>query len=83
MERLLHALGGDEFLWMTNHTLDQAMQGAGFSQHFLNEVVTPIMRVNYGQSVKINAFVGEEREEREGRGKRRGERVRREKLNTV
>ncbi|XP_058864578.1 prenylcysteine oxidase 1-like [Acipenser ruthenus] len=58
VERLLHALGGDEFLWMTNHTLDQAMQGAGFSQHFLNEVVTPIMRVNYGQSVKINAFVG-------------------------
>ncbi|MBN3317458.1 PCYOX oxidase, partial [Atractosteus spatula] len=58
VERLLHAMGGDEFLRLTNQTLDEAMRGAGFSQQFLNDIVTPITRVNYGQSVKINAFVG-------------------------
>ncbi|KAJ8287094.1 hypothetical protein GJAV_G00047590 [Gymnothorax javanicus] len=32
--------------------------GYSFSSSFLNEVVEPIVRVNYGQSVRINAFVG-------------------------
>lgn len=58
MEKLLHAMGGDGFLTLVNQTLDEAMLADGFSQVFLNDVVTPITRVNYGQSVRINGFVG-------------------------
>lgn len=44
---------------MLNKTIDEAMQEAGFSHKFINEVVCPAMRVNYGQGVTINSFVGE------------------------
>ncbi|NXQ79967.1 PCYOX oxidase, partial [Nyctibius grandis] len=57
-ERLLHALGGDDFTRMLNQTIDEAMQKAGFSHKFINEVVCPAMRVNYGQGVNVNGFVG-------------------------
>ncbi|KAJ8260883.1 hypothetical protein COCON_G00166060 [Conger conger] len=58
VEGLLHAMGGDSFLLLANQTLEEAMLRAGFSQSFLNEVVVPVTRVNYGQSVRINGFVG-------------------------
>ena len=58
-ERLLHALGGNDFTRMLNETISEAMQRAGFSHKFINEVVCPAMRVNYGQDVNINGFVGE------------------------
>ncbi|XP_048876584.1 prenylcysteine oxidase 1 [Brienomyrus brachyistius] len=58
LEKLLHAMGGDEFLQMVNKTLEEAMLKAGFSQSFVNDIVVPVTRVNYGQSVRINAFVG-------------------------
>ncbi|XP_063067351.1 prenylcysteine oxidase 1 [Engraulis encrasicolus] len=58
VDRLLHAMGGDAFLTMANQTLEEAMMGEGFSQSFLNDIVAPVARVNYGQSVRINAFVG-------------------------
>ncbi|NXS28270.1 PCYOX oxidase, partial [Pomatostomus ruficeps] len=57
-ERLLHALGGDSFTRLLNQTIDEAMQEAGFSQKFINEVVCPAMRLNYGQGVTVNGFVG-------------------------
>ncbi|NXX87290.1 PCYOX oxidase, partial [Urocolius indicus] len=57
-ERLLHSLGGDEFSRMLNQTIDEAMQKAGFSPKFINEAVCPAMRINYGQGVDINGFVG-------------------------
>lgn len=57
-ERLLHALGGDDLVQMLNQTIDEAMQKAGFSHKFINEVVCPAIRVNYAQGVKINGFVG-------------------------
>ncbi|XP_061448749.1 prenylcysteine oxidase 1 [Rhineura floridana] len=57
-EGLLHALGGADFLQMLNRTIDEAMQKAGFSQKFINQMVTPVMRVNYGQGANINSFVG-------------------------
>ncbi|XP_076613399.1 prenylcysteine oxidase 1 [Chaetodon auriga] len=57
-ERLLHAMGGDSFLTLMNQTLEETMIGDGFSQIFLNDIVTPITRVNYGQSVRVNGFVG-------------------------
>ncbi|KAF6725893.1 Prenylcysteine oxidase [Oryzias melastigma] len=58
VERLLHAMGGDGFLTLLNQTLEETMRGEGFSQVFINEIVSPITRVNYGQSVRINGFVG-------------------------
>ncbi|XP_030407802.1 prenylcysteine oxidase 1 [Gopherus evgoodei] len=58
MEGLFHALGGNDFIQMLNRTLDETLQKAGFSQKFIYEMVTPIMRVNYGQGVNINGFVG-------------------------
>jgi len=51
---------------MFNQTIDEAMQKASFSQKFINEMVCPAMRVDYGQGVNINGFVGE----RFTRGKR-------------
>lgn len=51
-------MGGDSFLTLVNQTLEEAMLAEGFSQVFLNDIVTPITRVNYGQSVRINGFVG-------------------------
>ncbi|NXE99933.1 PCYOX oxidase, partial [Menura novaehollandiae] len=57
-ERLLHALGGNDFTQLLNQTIDEAMQKAGFSHKFINEVVCPAMRVNYGQGVNVNGFVG-------------------------
>ncbi|NXH26493.1 PCYOX oxidase, partial [Myiagra hebetior] len=57
-ERLLHALGGNEFTQLLNQTIDEAMQKAGFSQKFINEVVCPFMRLYYGQQVTVNGFVG-------------------------
>ncbi|KAI3362361.1 hypothetical protein L3Q82_012660 [Scortum barcoo] len=58
VERLLHATGGDDFLTLMNQTLEETMMGEGFSQIFLNDIVAPIIRVDFGQSVRINGFVG-------------------------
>ncbi|XP_010176558.2 prenylcysteine oxidase 1, partial [Antrostomus carolinensis] len=57
-ERLLHALGGNDFTRLLNQTIDEAMQKAGFSHKFINEMVCSAMRFNYGQCVNINGFVG-------------------------
>ncbi|KAJ7305293.1 hypothetical protein JRQ81_011210 [Phrynocephalus forsythii] len=57
-EALLHALGGSDFLRRLNQTMDEALQEAGFSQKFINEFVTPVLRYNYGQSTSINGLVG-------------------------
>ncbi|XP_007938295.1 prenylcysteine oxidase 1 [Orycteropus afer afer] len=58
VEKLLHALGGDDFLQLLNRTLLETLEKAGFSEKFLNEIVTPVMRSNYGQSMGINSFAG-------------------------
>lgn len=58
VDRLLHAMGGDSFLTLMNQTLEETMIGEGFSQIFLNDIVAPITRANYGQSVRIHGFVG-------------------------
>ncbi|XP_064031743.1 prenylcysteine oxidase 1-like [Pogoniulus pusillus] len=57
-ERLLHALGGDDFTLLLNQSIDEAMQRAGFSQKYIDQMASPIMRINYGQGVNINGFVG-------------------------
>ncbi|KAM8873034.1 prenylcysteine oxidase 1 [Synchiropus picturatus] len=58
VERLVHAMGGDSFLTLMNQTLEETMIAEGFSQVFLNDVVVPICRLNYGQSVRIHGLVG-------------------------
>nr|XP_033804183.1 prenylcysteine oxidase 1 isoform X2 [Geotrypetes seraphini] len=58
VESLLHALGGNDFMHKLNCSINETMQKAGFSQKFINEIVIPAMRVNYGQSAKVNGFVG-------------------------
>ncbi|XP_075063523.1 prenylcysteine oxidase 1 [Mixophyes fleayi] len=57
-ESLLHAVGGNDFTTKLNMTIDEAMQKSGFSQKFIDDIVVPAMRVNYGQGVKVNGFVG-------------------------
>ncbi|XP_061732265.1 prenylcysteine oxidase 1 isoform X2 [Nerophis ophidion] len=58
VERLLHAMGGDDFLTLVNQTLEEVLMAQGFSQIFINDIVAPMTRVTYGQSVRINSFVG-------------------------
>ncbi|XP_075714623.1 prenylcysteine oxidase 1 [Rhinoderma darwinii] len=57
-EFLLHAMGGNDFITKVNRTIDEAMQKSGFSQRFIDEIVVPAMRVNYGQGAEVNGFVG-------------------------
>lgn len=58
VEKLLHSLGGDDYLGLFNRSLIETLQKAGFSEKFLDEIITPVMRVNYGQTMNINGFVG-------------------------
>ncbi|CAO2605729.1 Prenylcysteine oxidase 1 [Lemmus lemmus] len=58
VEKLMFAIGGADYVRLLNQTLRENLQKAGFSETFLNEMVAPIMRVNFGQSTDLNAFVG-------------------------
>ncbi|XP_059114125.1 prenylcysteine oxidase 1 [Peromyscus eremicus] len=58
VEKLLLAVGGDDYVRLLNQTLHENLQKAGFSETFINEMIAPIMRVNFGQSTNLNAFVG-------------------------
>ncbi|XP_077353527.1 prenylcysteine oxidase 1 isoform X2 [Festucalex cinctus] len=58
VERLLHAMGGDDFLSLMNHSLEENMRAEGFTQVFLNDVVAPLTRQTYGQSVRISGLAG-------------------------
>ncbi|KAG5844268.1 hypothetical protein ANANG_G00160570 [Anguilla anguilla] len=58
VEELLSSLGGTGFLNMTRRSLSESLLELGVSQRFIDEVIAPIMRVNYGQNISIPAFVG-------------------------
>nr|XP_046161665.1 prenylcysteine oxidase-like [Oncorhynchus gorbuscha] len=58
VEELLHSLGGSGFLNMTRCSLSESLLELGVSQRFIDEVIAPVMRVNYGQNISIPAFVG-------------------------
>ncbi|KAL7847975.1 hypothetical protein AOLI_G00226930 [Acnodon oligacanthus] len=58
MEQLLHALGGDSFLTLLNQTLEEVMLADGFSQVFIDNVVTPLSRFAFGQTADLTALVG-------------------------
>ena len=59
VEELLHSLGGSGFLNMTHRSLSESLLELGVSQRFIDEVIAPITRVNYGQNNSIPAFVGQ------------------------
>lgn len=44
---------------MTRRSLSDSLLELGVSQRFIDEVIAPVMRVNYGQNVSIPAFVGQ------------------------
>uniref|UniRef100_H3AC38 Prenylcysteine oxidase 1 like n=2 Tax=Latimeria chalumnae TaxID=7897 RepID=H3AC38_LATCH len=58
VEELLRSLGGDRFVNMTHRSVAESLLELGVSQRFIDEVIAAVMRVNYGQSVSIPAFVG-------------------------
>uniref|UniRef100_A0A3P9MHC4 Prenylcysteine oxidase 1 like n=1 Tax=Oryzias latipes TaxID=8090 RepID=A0A3P9MHC4_ORYLA len=58
VEELLDSLGGSGFINMTRRLLSDSLLELGVSQRFIDEVIAPVMRVNYGQNVSIPAFVG-------------------------
>ncbi|XP_029133514.2 prenylcysteine oxidase-like [Labrus bergylta] len=58
VEELLDSLGGSGFINMTQRPLSDSLLELGVSQRFIDEVIAPVMRVNYGQNVSIPAFVG-------------------------
>lgn len=58
VEELLDSLGGSGFINMTRRSLSDSLLELGVSQRFIDEVIAPVMRVNYGQNVSIPAFVG-------------------------
>lgn len=58
VEELLNSLGGSGFLNMTRRSLSESLLELGVSQRFIDDIVAPIMRVNYGQNVSMPAFVG-------------------------
>ncbi|XP_034367621.1 prenylcysteine oxidase 1 isoform X1 [Arvicanthis niloticus] len=58
VEKLMHAIGGDDYVKLLNQTLRDNLRKAGFSETFLNEMIAPVMKVNFGQSTDLNAFVG-------------------------
>ncbi|KAL7846876.1 hypothetical protein SRHO_G00218560 [Serrasalmus rhombeus] len=57
MEQLLHGLG-DGFLTLINQTLEEVMLADGFSQVFIDNVVTPLSRFAFGQTADLTALVG-------------------------
>lgn len=58
VEKLMYAIGGDDYVRLLNQTLRENLKKAGFSETFLNEMIAPVMKVNFGQSTDLNAFVG-------------------------
>ncbi|XP_066495722.1 prenylcysteine oxidase 1-like [Tiliqua scincoides] len=57
-EDLLYALGGASLMQLLNQTIEEAMQNRGFSQKFIDEIITPIVRFNYGQGANVSGLVG-------------------------
>ena len=60
VDDLLQALGGKDFIELTTKTATQAMKEAGISEKLIDELVTPVTRLNYGQAADtLNGFTGE------------------------
>ena len=57
--QMLQAMGTEEMYGYTQETLRQALEKLGVKPLLINELVTGVMRINYGQDVTLNAFAGE------------------------
>ena len=56
---LLNAMsGGSEFYRLTQITAREYLSEQGLSELLIDELVTAITRINYGQSPEVNAFTG-------------------------
>ena len=53
---MLRALGGEKFYEYTQQTTRQALENIGLNQLLIDELVTVVMRINYGQDVTLNGF---------------------------
>uniref|UniRef100_A0A8C5MKL2 Prenylcysteine oxidase 1 like n=1 Tax=Leptobrachium leishanense TaxID=445787 RepID=A0A8C5MKL2_9ANUR len=57
-EELLRSLGGEHFVNMTQKSVAESLLGIGVSQRFIDDVISAVVKANYGQSVAIPALVG-------------------------
>ena len=53
---MLRALGGEKFYEYTQQTTRQALENIGLNQLLIDELVTVVIRINYGQDVTLNGF---------------------------
>ena len=53
---MLRALGGEKFYEYTQQTTRQALENIGLNQLLIDELVTVVIRINYGQDVTLNRF---------------------------
>ncbi|XP_077183198.1 prenylcysteine oxidase 1-like [Paroedura picta] len=58
LEELLHSLGGDAFVNMTQRSVAESLLEVGVTQRFIDDVIVAILRASYGQSVLVPAFAG-------------------------
>lgn len=57
---MLNAMGGKEFYNYTQQTTRQTLEKIGLKPRLIDELVTAVMRINYGQDVTLNGFAGVE-----------------------
>ena len=57
---MLKAMGGNEMYEYTQQTTRQTLEKIGLNPTLIDELVTVVMRINYGQDVTLNGFAGME-----------------------
>ena len=55
---MLKAMGGSEMYEYTQMTTRQTLEKIGLKPVLIDELVTAVMRINYGQDVTLNGFAG-------------------------
>ncbi|KYO20164.1 prenylcysteine oxidase-like [Alligator mississippiensis] len=59
LEELLHSLGGEAFINMTQRSVAESLLEAGVTQRFIDDVIAAVLRSSYGQSMLlVPAFAG-------------------------
>ena len=57
---MLKAMGGNEMYEYTQQTTRQTLEKIGLNPTLIDELVTVVMRIYYGQDVTLNGFAGME-----------------------
>lgn len=55
---MLKAMGGDQMYEYTQQTTRETLEKVGLNPTLIDELVTAVMRINYGQDVTLNGFAG-------------------------